>query len=76
MLAKNNIKLIIIDSVAAVFRYDNDTNDYISRSEDLRNIVLQLNNLAKSYYSAVICINQVSFLFYFYLKIYILYYFR
>lgn len=51
------IGLIIIDSVAAVFRtYTN----YIERAKDMRKLANYLLHLADKYNCAVICVNQVS----------------
>ncbi|GLV35959.1 spindle B [Carabus blaptoides fortunei] len=60
LLSTKKIKLIIIDSIAAVFRYDNQTSDYISRSEDLTAIAESFNNLSLQYHIVILCINQVT----------------
>uniref|UniRef100_A0A1B0AD69 RecA family profile 1 domain-containing protein n=1 Tax=Glossina pallidipes TaxID=7398 RepID=A0A1B0AD69_GLOPL len=49
------IKLIIIDSVAAVFR---TYVDYVERSRDMRRLPNHLLQLAYKYNSVVICVNQ------------------
>ena len=56
-MATVRIGLIIIDSVAAVFRtYTN----YIERAKDMRKLANHLLHLADKYNCAVICVNQVS----------------
>lgn len=56
-MTSTRIGLIIIDSVAAVFRtYTN----YIERAKDMRKLANSLLHLADKYNCAVICVNQVS----------------
>ncbi|TMW46280.1 hypothetical protein DOY81_008637 [Sarcophaga bullata] len=57
LMATVRIGLIIIDSVAAVFRtYTN----YIERAKDMRKLANHLLHLADKYNCAVICVNQTS----------------
>uniref|UniRef100_A0A1B0GAF6 RecA family profile 1 domain-containing protein n=1 Tax=Glossina morsitans morsitans TaxID=37546 RepID=A0A1B0GAF6_GLOMM len=57
LMSSTCIKLIIIDSVAAVFR---TYVDYVERSSDMRRLANHLLQLAYKYNSAVICVNQVA----------------
>uniref|UniRef100_A0A1A9VGG2 RecA family profile 1 domain-containing protein n=1 Tax=Glossina austeni TaxID=7395 RepID=A0A1A9VGG2_GLOAU len=57
LMSSTCIKLIIIDSVAAVFR---TYVDYVERSRDMRRLANHLLQLAYKYNSAVICVNQVA----------------
>ncbi|XP_037813007.1 DNA repair protein XRCC3 [Lucilia sericata] len=57
LMSSLRIGLIIIDSVAAVFRtYTN----YIERAKDMRKLANYLLHLADKYNCAVICVNQVA----------------
>lgn len=57
LMTSTRIGLIIIDSVAALFRtYTN----YIERAKDMRKLANSLLHLADKYNCAVICVNQVS----------------
>lgn len=53
----NSIGLIVIDSVAGIFRLENDA---VERAANMRKLVLKLQNLADEYECAVVCVNQVS----------------
>ncbi|XP_053945709.1 uncharacterized protein LOC128855106 [Anastrepha ludens] len=52
-----SIGLIIIDSVAAIFR---TYNNYIKRARDMRKLANNLLHYADKYNCAVICVNQVA----------------
>ncbi|XP_036323789.1 DNA repair protein XRCC3 homolog [Rhagoletis pomonella] len=52
-----SIGLIIIDSVAAIFR---TYNNYIKRARDMRNLANHLLHYADKYNCAVVCVNQVA----------------
>jgi RecA/RadA recombinase len=54
-----NVGLIVIDSIAGVFRSENLDIKYPSRSQDFISITSKLNKLSKKYNFATICINQV-----------------
>uniref|UniRef100_A0A1A9WEE6 RecA family profile 1 domain-containing protein n=1 Tax=Glossina brevipalpis TaxID=37001 RepID=A0A1A9WEE6_9MUSC len=57
LMSSTCIKLIIIDSVAAVFR---TYTDYVDRSRDMRRLANHLLHLAYKYNCVVICVNQVA----------------
>lgn len=57
LMSSVRIGLIIIDSVAAVFR---TFTNYIERAKDMRKLANNLLHLADKYNCAVICVNQVS----------------
>lgn len=50
--------LIIIDSIAALFR--SEMTNYIQRAQDIREIAIALINIGKKYNAAIICVNQVT----------------
>lgn len=56
LMRQQSIGLIIIDSIAGVFRVDTDA---IARANNMRKVVLTLQTLADEHESAVVCVNQV-----------------
>ena len=64
LLLKYNIKLLVIDSIAATYRMENDLYNLKNRAKSLRNIGIQLHKLASAYDMAIVCINQVNGKFY------------
>lgn len=61
LMSQVKIGLIIIDSVAAIFR---SYTDYIERARDMRKLAQRLLCLAEKHQCAVICVNQVGGNFY------------
>lgn len=57
LMEKYPIGLIIIDSVAAVFRTQSNT---INRSYELRKLASSLLRLSNQYNCGVVCVNQVA----------------
>ena len=58
-LARGKIKLVVIDSVAALFRCHYDNKNLVVRAKHLASLATQLRQLADRYNTAVICVNQV-----------------
>lgn len=56
LMENRSIGLIIIDSIAGIFRLETDA---IKRADDMRKIVLTLQTLADTFECAVLCVNQV-----------------
>lgn len=56
-MAQKQIGLIVIDSVAAIFRLE---TDILSRSADMRRLAHSLQRLSDEYGCAIVCINQVE----------------
>lgn len=56
ILEKEPVGLIIIDSIAAIFRI---TDNYIVRANNFRYIVTILNNVSKKYDLGIVILNQV-----------------
>lgn len=52
----NAIGLIVIDSVAGIYRLESDA---ITRADSMRKLVRKLQSLADEYECAVVCVNQV-----------------
>lgn len=61
LLKRATIKLVVIDSIAGVFRADYEPSQCTSRAKELQKIGVQLHKLSKQYSLAVICVNQVIF---------------
>lgn len=60
LLAMKNIGLVIIDSIAGVFRSENENTNYSSRGQEIIDIAHTLNILSEQYKFVVICSNQVN----------------
>jgi len=60
LMDQHDIKLIIVDSVAALFRADYVPSQQASKAKLLRTIGAKLVNLSWKYSAAVVCVNQVS----------------
>lgn len=59
-LAPRNIGLLIIDSIAGLFRSENEKCDYVTRSQEFKNISKTLNSLQDQYNLAVVVVNQIA----------------
>jgi len=57
---KGNFRLIIVDSIAALFRTDYDESSQEKRTADLRHIGKALHAITTRYNIAVVVVNQVS----------------
>ncbi|XP_037949287.1 DNA repair protein XRCC3-like [Teleopsis dalmanni] len=57
LLATRDIGLIVIDSVAAIYRLQ---DDYVTRANEMRKLANALLGYADKYHCAIICVNQVS----------------
>ncbi|XP_035449924.2 DNA repair protein XRCC3 [Spodoptera frugiperda] len=58
LLEQHQLALIVIDSIAAPFRCE--TNNYVKRAEDLREVAILLTSMAQKFDLAILCINQVT----------------
>lgn len=59
LMARQPIGLIVIDSIAGVFRIDSDA---ITRADNMRKLIHTLQTLQDEYEFGVVCVNQVSFI--------------
>lgn len=59
MLEKTHCGLVVIDSIAAVFRGDYTPAQSVTRAKDLREIGLQLHKISRYFGLAILCVNQV-----------------
>lgn len=60
LLKRSKIGLIIIDSIAGVFRAEYDHSEALTRARELRSVAMQLHTLANQHNIAVVCVNQVA----------------
>ena len=62
LINRNGIKLVIIDSIAALFRVEFSVKETSQRAKALRSFGAELHNLANQYGTCIVCVNQVSLL--------------
>ena len=60
MVAQYNVRLIVVDSIAALFRSDYDADQIYTRSKLLLSIGMKLKTLAHRYKAVVVIVNQVT----------------
>lgn len=60
LLMQQNIKLIVVDSIAALFRAEYVPSQHSARAKLLKNIGSRLNYLSCKHSAAVVCVNQVT----------------
>ena len=60
LLSQQAVKLIVVDSMAALFRVEFTASQTAQRAHLLRAFGAQLRRLSNEYNAAVVCVNQVS----------------
>ncbi|EGD72375.1 hypothetical protein PTSG_00395 [Salpingoeca rosetta] len=60
LLSSSGVRLVVIDSIAALFRADFALDESAARAHVLFDIGRQLKQLAHAHKTAIVCINQVS----------------
>ena len=60
LLAKGQVKLIVVDSLAALFRCEFEPGEMFSRAKQLQRFGGKLHYLSRQHNVPVICVNQVS----------------
>ncbi|XP_015185646.1 PREDICTED: DNA repair protein XRCC3-like isoform X2 [Polistes dominula] len=60
LLKKQNIRLLIIDSIAAPYRVEEWNDELKNRSKSLRTVGQQLHKLCQNNDICIVCLNQVS----------------
>ncbi|KAM3602435.1 uncharacterized protein V6R79_004104 [Siganus canaliculatus] len=60
LLARGLVRLLVIDSVAALFRCEFQADDWLERSRQLLTFASTLHHLSQEFSAPVLCINQVS----------------
>ena len=56
----HDVKLIIIDSIAALFRAEYTASEVVTRAQDLKSIASLLHQLINKYHVTIICTNQMT----------------
>ncbi|PVD25991.1 hypothetical protein C0Q70_13658 [Pomacea canaliculata] len=59
LLARKSVQLVVIDSVAALFRCHYESHNLVARAKHLASLATQLRKLAVQYNVAVVCVNQL-----------------
>uniref|UniRef100_A0A3B3E180 DNA repair protein n=1 Tax=Oryzias melastigma TaxID=30732 RepID=A0A3B3E180_ORYME len=59
LLAAGLVRLIVVDSVAALFRSEFQTEDWLERNKQLLTFSTMLHQLSQEFTTPVLCINQV-----------------
>ncbi|XP_060684460.1 DNA repair protein XRCC3 isoform X1 [Hemiscyllium ocellatum] len=60
LLSRGLIRLVVIDSIAALFRCEFGVSDSIAKAKYLQKIGAMLHHLSHQFSSPVICINQIA----------------
>ncbi|XP_022332545.2 DNA repair protein XRCC3-like [Crassostrea virginica] len=60
LLSGGSVKLVIIDSVAALFRCDYELKDMYRRSKHMASLAASLQQLSSKYCLPIVCVNQVT----------------
>ncbi|MEQ2210051.1 hypothetical protein XENOCAPTIV_007755 [Xenoophorus captivus] len=58
LLARGLVRLIVIDSVAALFRCEFQPDDWLERNKQLLTFSSMLHNLSQEFTTPILCINQ------------------
>jgi len=59
LLSQRHVRLVVIDSMAALFRVEFSGSQASQRAQLLRSFGAQLRRLSDSFSTAVVCVNQV-----------------
>ncbi|TDH00815.1 hypothetical protein EPR50_G00192590 [Perca flavescens] len=60
LLARQHVRLLVVDSVAALFRSEFQASDWLERSQQLISFSHTLHTLSLEFNTPVLCINQVT----------------
>ncbi|XP_042358827.1 DNA repair protein XRCC3 [Plectropomus leopardus] len=60
LLARGQVRLLVVDSVAALFRSEFQASDWLERSKQLLSFSSKLQHLSLEFRTPVLCINQVT----------------
>ena len=60
LLSLHTVKLVVIDSLAALFRVEYGFDQAIERAKLLRAFGHRLKTISEKYKAAIVCVNQVS----------------
>lgn len=59
LLARGLVRLLVVDSVAALFRSEFEACDWLQRHQQLLAVSSELQRISRSFSAVVLCINQV-----------------
>ncbi|XP_076464166.1 DNA repair protein XRCC3-like [Babylonia areolata] len=59
-VSRRGVKLVVVDSVTALFRCDSDSHSLVGRAKQLAALAMALRRLADQHSVAVVCVNQVT----------------
>lgn len=60
LLAQGLVRLVVVDSVAALFRCEFQADDWLERNKQLLTFSSMLHHLSQEFTTPVLCINQVT----------------
>ncbi len=60
LLARGLVRLLVVDSVAALFRSEFEAADWLERTKQLLTFSSTLHHLSQEFTTPVLCINQVT----------------
>ncbi|KAM8876191.1 DNA repair protein XRCC3 isoform 1-T1 [Synchiropus picturatus] len=60
LLARGLVRLLVVDSVASLFRCEFEADDWLNRARELTGLSSTLRHLGDQFGAAVLCINQVT----------------
>ncbi|KAM4528719.1 DNA repair protein XRCC3 [Fundulus diaphanus] len=60
LLAQGLVRLVVVDSVAALFRSEFQADDWLERNKQLLTFSSMLHHLSQEFTTPVLCINQVT----------------
>uniref|UniRef100_UPI0037E9AB16 DNA repair protein XRCC3 n=1 Tax=Semicossyphus pulcher TaxID=241346 RepID=UPI0037E9AB16 len=60
LLTRGLVRLLVVDSVAALFRSEFQASDWLKRSKQLISFSSKLHHLSQEYNTPVLCVNQVT----------------
>ncbi|KAK7488420.1 hypothetical protein BaRGS_00020394 [Batillaria attramentaria] len=60
LLSRGMVKLVVVDSVAALFRCHYDNHHLVSRAKHLSSLAARLRRMSDQHSVAIVCVNQVS----------------
>uniref|UniRef100_A0A3P9P7M0 DNA repair protein n=1 Tax=Poecilia reticulata TaxID=8081 RepID=A0A3P9P7M0_POERE len=60
LLAQGRVRLVVVDSVAALFRSEFQPGDWLERNKQLLTVSSMVHHLSHEFTTPVLCINQVS----------------
>lgn len=62
LLARGLVRLLVVDSVAALFRCEFQAADWLERTKQMLTVSSTLHHLSQDFSTPVLCINQVTHL--------------